>query len=110
MHRMHIINAILNYKKMQTRGAIFGRERLCIVDRRFYFDGGDFVSIQSLRGEISYQSRGDSVSGETLFCDTGTSNLDPVWYENLSGVVSCPENSNINTNGLDSVVIGSRDK
>src|SRR6218665_1534215 len=21
----------------------------------------------------------------------------PVWYENLSGVVSCPENSNINT-------------
>ena len=33
----------------------------------------------------------------------------PVWYENLSGVVSCPENSNINTDGLDSVVIGSRD-
>src|SRR6218665_2700401 len=31
-----------------------------------------------------------------------------VWYENLSGVVSCPENSNINTDGLDSVVIGSR--
>src|SRR6218665_1094781 len=29
-------------------------------------------------------------------------------YENLSGVVSCPENSNINTDGLDSVVIGSR--
>src|SRR6218665_1635215 len=26
---------------------------------------------------------------------------DPVWYENLSGVVSCPENSNINTEGLD---------
>src|SRR6218665_1884801 len=71
MHRMHIINAILNYKKMQTRGAIFGWERLCIVDRRFYFDGGDFVSIQSLRREISYQSRGDSVSGETLFRDTG---------------------------------------
>ena len=34
----------------------------------------------------------------------------PVWYENLSGVVSCPENSNINTDGLDSVVIGSRDQ
>ena len=33
----------------------------------------------------------------------------PVWYENLSGVVSCPENSNINTDGLDSVVIGSRE-
>src|SRR6218665_1189834 len=33
----------------------------------------------------------------------------PVWYENLSGVVSCPENSNINTDGLDSVVIGSPD-
>ena len=33
-----------------------------------------------------------------------------VWYENLSGVVSCPENSNINTDGLDSVVIGSRDQ
>ena len=30
----------------------------------------------------------------------------PVWYENLSGVVSCPENSNINADGLDSVVIG----
>ena len=36
--------------------------------------------------------------------------LEPVWYENLSGVVSCPENSNINTDGLDSVVIGSRDQ
>ena len=24
-----------------------------------------------------------------------------MWYENLSGVVSCPENSNINTDGLD---------
>jgi len=35
---------------------------------------------------------------------------EPVWYENLSGVVSCPENSNINTDGLDSVVIGSRDE
>ena len=34
----------------------------------------------------------------------------PVWYENLSGVVSCPENSNINTDRLDSVVIGSRDQ
>src|SRR6218665_712534 len=34
----------------------------------------------------------------------------PVWYENLSGVVSCPENSNINTDGMDSVVIGSRDQ
>jgi len=40
----------------------------------------------------------------------------PVWYENLSGVVSCPENSNteyksmINTDGLDSFVIGSRDQ
>ena len=34
----------------------------------------------------------------------------PVWYENLSGVVSCPENSNINTDGLDSVVFGSRDQ
>ena len=33
-----------------------------------------------------------------------------LWYENLSGVVSCPENSNINTDGLDSVVIGSRDR
>src|SRR6218665_332894 len=37
------------------------------------------------------------------------SSLGPVWYENLSGVVSCPENSNINIDGLDSVVIGSRD-
>jgi len=37
-------------------------------------------------------------------------NAVPVWYENLSGVVSCPENSNINTDGLDSVVIGSRDQ
>ena len=36
--------------------------------------------------------------------------LAPVWYENLSGVVSCPENSNIHTDGLDSVVIGSRDQ
>ena len=36
--------------------------------------------------------------------------LIPVWYENLSGVGSCPENSNINTDGLDSVVIGSRDQ
>src|SRR6218665_1416365 len=62
MHRMHIINAILNYKKMQTRGGIFGWERLCIVDRRFYFDGGDFISIQSLRGKISYISQ-----AETLF-------------------------------------------
>ena len=35
---------------------------------------------------------------------------EPVWYENLSGVVSCPENSNKNTDGLDSVVIGSRDQ
>ena len=35
---------------------------------------------------------------------------EPVWYENLSGVVSCPENSNINTDGLNSVVIGSRDQ
>ena len=34
----------------------------------------------------------------------------PVWYENLSGVVSCPENSNINADGLDSVVVGSRDQ
>src|SRR6218665_2864689 len=34
----------------------------------------------------------------------------PVWCENLSGVVSCPENSNINTDGLDSAVIGSRDQ
>ena len=34
----------------------------------------------------------------------------PVWYENLSGVVSCPENPNINTDGLDSVVIDSRDQ
>ena len=34
----------------------------------------------------------------------------PVWYENLSRVVSFPENSNINTDGLDSVVIGSRDQ
>ena len=34
----------------------------------------------------------------------------PVWYENLSGVVSCPENSNINIDGLDSVTIGSRDQ
>ena len=34
----------------------------------------------------------------------------PVWYENLSGVVSCPEDSNINTDGLDSVVISSRDQ
>ena len=31
----------------------------------------------------------------------------PVWYENLSGVVICPDNSNINING---VVIGSRDQ
>jgi len=38
------------------------------------------------------------------------SSLGPVWYENLSGVVSCPENSNINIDGLDSVVIGSRDQ
>src|SRR6218665_3154081 len=30
-----------------------------------------------------------------------------VWYENLSGVVICPDNSNINING---VVIGSRDQ
>src|SRR6218665_4161870 len=30
----------------------------------------------------------------------------PGWYENLSGVVSCPESSNINTDGLDSIVIG----
>ena len=36
--------------------------------------------------------------------------MGPVWYENLSDVVSCPENSNINTDGLDSVVIGSRDQ
>jgi len=36
--------------------------------------------------------------------------LRPVWYENLSGVVIRPENSNINTDGLDSVVIGSRDQ
>src|SRR6218665_2907321 len=73
MHCMHIINAILNYKKcnLNYRGAIFGWERLCIVDQRFYFDGGAFVSIQSLRGEISYQSRRDSVSGETLFRYTG---------------------------------------
>ena len=35
------------------------------------FRWGDFGSIQSLRGEISYQSKGDSVSGETLFRDTG---------------------------------------
>jgi len=34
----------------------------------------------------------------------------PVWYETMSGVVSCPKNSNINTDGLDSVVIGSRDQ
>ena len=34
----------------------------------------------------------------------------PLWYENLSGVVSCPENSNINADGLDSGVIGSRDQ
>ena len=36
--------------------------------------------------------------------------MQPVWYENLSRVVSCPENSNINTDGLDSVVIGSHDQ
>ena len=36
----------------------------------------------------------------------------PVWYENLSvaGVISCPENSNINTDGQDSAAIGSRDQ
>ena len=28
-------------------------------------------------------------------------NAEPVWYENLSGVVSCPENSNINIDGSD---------
>ena len=42
--------------------------------------------------------------------DTGKNPGGPVWYENLSGVVSCPENSKINTDGLDSVVIGSRDQ
>ena len=40
----------------------------------------------------------------------GVGEARPVWYENLSGVVSCPENININTDGLDSVVIGSRDQ
>src|SRR6218665_1362753 len=55
----------------KLEGRFSNGRRLCTVDRRFYFDGGDFVSIQSLRWEISYQSRRDSVSGETLFRDTG---------------------------------------
>ena len=47
---------------------------------------------------------------QTLRCDYYALHQMPVWYENLSGVVSCPENSNINTHGLDSDVIGSRDQ
>ena len=51
--------------------------------------GGDFVSIQSLRGEISYQSRGDSVSGETLFRDTGvTWSRDPRFITECAAMLS----------------------
>ena len=46
----------------------------------------------------------------TLLAPSIMRRLAPVWYENLCGVVSCPENSNINTDGLYSVVIGSRDQ
>src|SRR6218665_1642057 len=49
MHCMHIINAILNYKKMQPK-----------LEGRFS-DGRDFVSIQSLRGRFHISQR------ETLF-------------------------------------------
>jgi len=38
---------------------------------RFYFDGGDFVPIQSLRWATSFQPRRKSVSGQTLFRDIG---------------------------------------
>ena len=51
---------------------------------------------------------GDSVMGHRLAVKPHFSR--PVWYENLSGVVRCPKNSNINTDGLDSVVIGSHSR
>ena len=60
----------------------------------------------------------ERTKGKLRFCEAGClgaavwapSVWAPVWYENLSGVVSCPENSNINTDGLDSVLIGSREQ
>ena len=63
MHCMHIIKAILNYKKcnLTYRGAIFGWERLCIVDRRFYFDGETLFRYRVSGGRFHISQ------GETLF-------------------------------------------
>src|SRR6218665_380556 len=90
MHCMHIINAILNYKKcnLNYREAIFGWERLCIVDGRFYFDEGDFVPIQSLRGKL-HISKGETLFRGRLYFVTPADSLqmamvDGVW--SLNGV------------------------
>src|SRR6218665_1153239 len=72
MHCMHIINAILNYKKcnLNYRGdfrmgeTLYRRPEILFRWGRLCFD-------TESPGEISYQSRGDSISGETLFRDTG---------------------------------------
>src|SRR6218665_3956576 len=70
-----------------------------------------------IRGELGY-AHGHQLGTQFIACSYWAPNLGsireticlPVWYENLSGVVSCLENSNINTDGLYSVVIGSRDQ
>src|SRR6218665_581958 len=78
MHCMHIINAILNYKKcnLNYRGdfrmgeTLYRRPEILFRWGRLCFD-------TESPGGISYQSRGDSVSGETLFCDTGRAGPPP---------------------------------
>ena len=60
-------------------------------------------------------SRPNSYDGAVKFSLTTISCGDmfsarPVWYENLSGVVIRPDNLDINIDGADSIVIGSRDQ
>src|SRR6218665_2198606 len=71
---MHVINAILNHieKQPKIKGRFSHGETL---QRR----RGDSISMgetlfrYSLRGETSFQPRRESISGETLLRDTGTS-------------------------------------
>src|SRR6218665_1923476 len=81
-------------------GQIFIPHRHNDVGARLYRD--KTVRSKTSRSKI-YRRRASPPPRRRFFGTGGGST--PVWYENLSGVVSCPENSNINTDGLDSVVI-----
>src|SRR6218665_1701204 len=72
---MHIINAILNYIHVENQSKIEGRfshgETLYRRRGDYIFRWGRLCSDTEYPGETSFQPRRDSISGETLFRDTG---------------------------------------